>query len=72
MAQLRAPGVVAARQGAEIDEASPAGEPAQSLRDRLRARYPVTAEALDRRDAGASRTRNAEDCPDCRNDLPYP
>ncbi|MEV0535970.1 hypothetical protein [Kitasatospora sp. NPDC050463] len=63
--QLRAPGVVVARPGAGIDEESAAGEPAQSLRDRLRARYPATAEALDCRDAGADPTRNAEDCPHC-------
>ncbi|PBC71123.1 hypothetical protein BX265_5703 [Streptomyces sp. TLI_235] len=59
--RLRAPGVLPAGPGVEPDVTSVGGPPAQSLRDRLRARYPVTAEALDRRDTEAGPSRNAED-----------
>ncbi|GAA2796824.1 hypothetical protein GCM10010441_22580 [Kitasatospora paracochleata] len=55
VAQLRGTGVAHADPGAEADE------PAQSLRDRLRARHPTIAEALDRRDAEAGPDRNAAD-----------
>ncbi|MFB7613553.1 hypothetical protein [Kitasatospora sp. NPDC056181] len=58
--RLRAAGAVAADPEVEPDAESVADGPAQSLRDRLRAKYPATAEALDRRDAEADPTRNAE------------
>ncbi|MEV6208239.1 hypothetical protein [Kitasatospora sp. NPDC051914] len=60
VAQLRVPGVVLAGPGVEAAAASVAGAPSQSLRDRLRAKYPATAEALDRRDAEAGPSWNAE------------
>ncbi|MCU7825960.1 hypothetical protein [Kitasatospora sp. DSM 101779] len=58
--QLRPPGVVLAGPAVEVDVASATGTPSQSLRDRLRAKYPATAEALDRRDAEAGPIRSAE------------
>ncbi|WP_327065426.1 hypothetical protein [Kitasatospora sp. NBC_01302] len=72
LTQLRAPGAVLPGPGAELDAGSAAGRPAQSLRDRLRAKYPATAAALDRRDAEADPSRNTEGCPDDPNDLPHP
>ncbi|AUG81967.1 hypothetical protein CFP65_7386 [Kitasatospora sp. MMS16-BH015] len=53
VARLREPGGPAGDQEVQ-PEVPPVGEdtPAQSLRDRLLARYPATAEALDRRASG--------------------
>ncbi|MFI5527278.1 hypothetical protein ACIA8O_01855 [Kitasatospora sp. NPDC051853] len=75
LVRLRAPGAVVPDPEAEPDAGPAVDTPAESLRDRLRAKYPATAEALDRRDAEADRNRNAEGLPNDPNgpnDPPHP
>ncbi|MGW4648656.1 hypothetical protein [Kitasatospora sp. NPDC004289] len=63
LTRLREPGAVVPGPEVVPDAGSAAGEPAGSLRDRLRAKYPATAEALDRRDARADPGPDADGLP---------